>query len=102
MYLLNHGCEVNTVDVGRSTPLHWAAMKNNDEAIRLLIESGASWKIDFPCNCLDLSAKDSQGFPPAHYTTDPDLKEYMNFIEKRGLGQIVPMLVDMIKRSTYL
>lgn len=40
-YLLRHGADVNAVDRGRSTALHWACVHHDVDLVRLLIHHGA-------------------------------------------------------------
>ena len=37
-YLLNHGAEINATDNYNQTPLNYAAVKGNNEAITLLLK----------------------------------------------------------------
>ncbi|KLI46273.1 ankyrin [Brachyspira hyodysenteriae] len=47
---------INDVDNRGNTPLHWAAMKDKPETVKLLMENGA-----------DIESKDADGWTPLHY-----------------------------------
>lgn len=40
--LLRHGADVNAIDRGKSTPLHWACVYHHGELVRLLVHYGAN------------------------------------------------------------
>ncbi|EKV57225.1 ankyrin repeat-containing protein [Brachyspira hampsonii 30446] len=56
MLLAKDSSTINDVDNRGNTPLHWAAMKDKPETIKLLMDNGA-----------DIEAKDADGWTPLHY-----------------------------------
>ena len=41
MYLVEQGADLNTLDMGDNTALHWAAMRGHVEIVNFLVQSGA-------------------------------------------------------------
>jgi len=41
VYLVEQGADVNCLDLGENTPLHWAAMRGHVEICKFLLDSGA-------------------------------------------------------------
>jgi len=70
--LLERGADVNAADTLFNTPLHLAALVDNQEVVKLLIERGA-----------DVNARNNRGWTPLHiaaYWNHPELAELL--IEK--------------------
>ena len=40
-FLVEHGADVNAIDMGDNTALHWAAMRGHVEIVKYLLEQGA-------------------------------------------------------------
>lgn len=72
--LLSHGASVNVTDIDGKTPLHHAANKNNETAVRMMIERGA-----------DLQAKDRFHHTPIDYASTSlkqKMLEWKHVVEK--------------------
>lgn len=55
--LLEHGADVKSLDGGRRTPLHLAALLGHEKAARLLLQHGAA---------VTISSADEAGLNPIH------------------------------------
>ncbi len=81
-FLVEHGVDVNVRDKNGLTALHVAAMKNNEEAVTILLQNGADPKAK------TLNKKKT----PKDLTTNNDIKKYLDFYiskdagMKKGLG----------------
>ena len=40
-FLIEHGADVNAIDMGDNTAIHWAAMRGHVEIVKYLLQQGA-------------------------------------------------------------
>ena len=59
-------CRVNEKNTTGQTPLHYAALRNNTEAVRILLQNGA-----------DVELKDKHGDQPIHKAAKKGNNEYV-------------------------
>ncbi|MCL2104127.1 MAG: ankyrin repeat domain-containing protein [Kiritimatiellaeota bacterium] len=71
-HFASQGANVNAKDVFGRTPLHWAAICGNIEAIKFLVSQGA-----------DVNARDSKGYTPLHQAARGNI-EAVKFLVSKG------------------
>ena len=67
------GLDVNAIDAGGWTPLHWAASKGCKKTIKLLLANGAN-----------INAIAATGRTPLDYTLLQNITETIDFLRKHG------------------
>ncbi|MCJ7526241.1 MAG: ankyrin repeat domain-containing protein, partial [Candidatus Aminicenantes bacterium] len=71
--LIAKGADINARDLGRYTPLHYAARNGNSELVKLLIAKGAY-----------VNARNGLGQTPLRCAEERDNKEMVDLLKKHG------------------
>jgi len=90
LLLENENIDINLPNNKGETALHWAAQKNNNEIVYLLISKGS-----------EINARDNKGKTPRDRTTNKEIKNILDFTNLPGAESITNQSATRL-RSTSL